>query len=116
MENLQEKSGSELANVSLDARLIEKCDFRAKTTDISCMLKTAKDQRPTLLEKDMQKILETAAKYLQEKLPLKNSRLYCVRCLNPSLRKELYTKDTIMSLVPLMPQVSASDTSFSDSF
>ena len=30
MENLQEKSGSELANVSLGARPVEKCDFRAK--------------------------------------------------------------------------------------
>ena len=78
------------------------------------MLKTAKDQRLALLEKDMQKILVTAAKYLQEKLPLKNSWLYCVRCLNPALRKELCTNDIIMSLVPLMPQVSGFDTSFSD--
>ncbi len=106
-DTLEGKVGSQLADIPLDCKPTELCDFGVKTRELLHSLKAKKNPKLALLEKYMLKVLTTSAQYLQKKLPLKNVLLQNIRCLNPSLRKEQMTNQMILSVLLHIPHVSS---------
>jgi len=70
VDDLHDKDVSELSDVPMGLQSIS-----TKTKEIMHSPKTAKSTRLGLLEKDMLNVLDTYAKYFQNKSPLKNTCL-----------------------------------------
>ena len=62
----------------------------------------------------MVQFLKSAAKYLQQRLPLKNKFLFNIQCLKPSNRRNPETNDMIKGLAVSLPHINE-ELSFLDS-
>lgn len=110
---LNGKSDAELLDVSLENRPIEQCDFGAKTQELVRQMKKDNNQKLALLQKDMLHFMKTSAKYLQDRLPLKNRFLNNVRCLQPAMRSTPESSQMITALATCLPQLCG-DITFTD--
>lgn len=100
------KSDAQLLDISLDARSVEQCDFGSKTKELVRQLKKDNSSNVGLLQRDMLHFLKSCAKYLQERIPLKNTFLNNIRCLQSTMRSTPESNQMITALAKCLPHVS----------
>jgi hypothetical protein len=105
-ETMKDKSDAQLLKINLDCRPIENCEFGSETMKLIRKLKRENNPQCALLQKDMLAFLQAVVRYLQARLPLNNTFLQNVRCLQPSQRSSTAGNTMIAALCNCMPQIS----------